>query len=473
MNEFLKEQAAWKQLLSENSTRRSYQQALVKADTQFHALLETDVEKGALMAAASQETGKLGGIPFTVKDNIAVNGFQFTCGSKMLEGLISPFTATSVQRLTDAGAVPVAKSNLDEFGMGSSTENSAFSITRNPWNTDMVPGGSSGGAAASVASGMVPFALGSDTGGSVRQPAAFCGVYGLKPTYGRISRYGLAAYASSMESVGILSDDLGLMRSVFQTVQGKDVHDQSSIDCRDYEYENEKPLTIAVFRELEGTEPEIERGYRTAIEAVRSLGWNVKEIQLPSLAFSVPSFYTIAMAEASANLARYTGVRYGYRAEGASNQEEMVRKTREEAFGAEVKLRILLGTYVLRSGFQDQYYLKAQKIRTKIRRELERLFQEVQAVLTPVFPVMPYASGAGLTSMQQKIADRYTITANLTGIPALSFPACVENGLPVGMQLMGPACAEHLLFSAVQKLSDALPAVQLPKVITPQEVLNG
>jgi aspartyl-tRNA(Asn)/glutamyl-tRNA(Gln) amidotransferase subunit A len=387
-----------------------------------------------------------------------------TCGSKFLEHFTSPYDATAVERLNAAGAVPVGKTNLDEFGMGSSTDNSALRQTNNPWDLSRVSGGSSGGSAAAVAAGLVPFALGSDTGGSIRQPAAFCGVYGLKPTYGSVSRYGLVAYASSLEVIGVLSDDIGLTRKVFETIRGEDRRDHSSADYRDFPVEKESVKKIGVLTGDLGLSDEVAEGYGAAIEELQRSGCHLAEVEIPSLEFTVPAYYTIATAEASANLARFNGVRYGERPIYAENPDELVRKARDQGFGDEVKLRILLGTYVLRSGFQDRYYHKAQAIRTEIRKEFRQVFADVDTLMLPVYPVQAFPHGeAGLDAFQQKVADRFTTAANLTGLPGLACPGPVVNGLPSAVQFMSPAFHEHLLFEAAGILADRIPSARAPK----------
>jgi aspartyl-tRNA(Asn)/glutamyl-tRNA(Gln) amidotransferase subunit A len=313
---------------------------------------------------------------------------------------------------------------------------------------------------------MVPFALGSDTGGSVRQPAAFCGVYGLKPTYGTISRYGLAAYASSLETIGVLSPRLEMIREVYTCIRGQDPHDQTSTA---YPAAENRPKVkrdgyrIGVLAGDLGLTPAMQRAYSRSVHAAKQLGWSVQETDIPMLKYAMPAYYTIAMAEASANLARYTGIRYGFREREAADPAELVRKTRTEGFGAEVKLRILIGTYVLRSGFQDQYYIRAQKIRTLLRQELHELFQQYDLLLLPVFPTQAFPFGAsGLTPMQQKVADRFTLTANLAALPALSIPAGIEDGLPAGIQLMAPPFGEDRLFHAAELLQEPLPPPPIP-----------
>jgi aspartyl-tRNA(Asn)/glutamyl-tRNA(Gln) amidotransferase subunit A len=467
------------------------------------------------LPAQTPDTAALNGLPFAVKDNIAVEGFSISCGSKLLEKLRSPYTATAVKKLEARGAQVAGKTNLDEFGMGSSTDNSGIKRTNNPWDIRRVPGGSSGGSAAAVAAGLVPFALGSDTGGSVRQPASFCGVVGLKPTYGSVSRYGLVAYASSLEGIGILADTVKRCRQVFAIMRGKDPMDQTSRDAPSgapplYRAERGLPsggiigvlsprsiaqaVSAAAMQEAKAAqdtetasqseaaaleiaaqaatlEDEVHRGFETAKTRLAGLGYKLVDVDIPSLKYGVPAYYTIATAEASANLARFDGVRYGHRPDWAENPDELIDKTREAGFGAEVKLRILLGTFVLRSGFQDRYYLRAQRIRAAIRRNFEAYLGDseyalsagpqpsfLDAILLPVFPTRAFDRGpSSLSPFAQKAADLYTCCANLAGLPALSFPACVEGGLPVGVQLLGRAFAEGILLDIAEIYESAYP----------------
>jgi aspartyl-tRNA(Asn)/glutamyl-tRNA(Gln) amidotransferase subunit A len=444
----------------------------------YRYILEKDREIGAFLSLAGAEsfsslsTPKAGepwnlkGLPFGVKDNIAVEGMSLSCGSKMLEPVQSPYSATAIEKLLAAGALVAGKTNLDEFGMGSSCDNSALKQTNNPWDTSRVAGGSSGGSAAAVAAGMVPFALGSDTGGSVRQPAAFCGTYGLKPSYGTVSRYGLVAYASSLEVIGILTLDTTLLKQVFDTIQGEDPMDQSSRPfpkAGSTGKPRSKPL-LGIIKNLEGLSQKNEEAYKKAIDSIKESGYETREIELPMLEYVVPAYYTIASAEASANLARYAGIRYGYRTDWADNHMELTEQSRDEAFGDEVKLRILLGTYVLRSGFKDQYYLRAQKIRTLLRQELAAAFGEVEQILSPVYPVQAFPHGeAGLDQFQQKVADKFTATANLAALPALAFPAGLNEGLPFGLQLMGPEFSEHRLIDTAEDFRSIWEPVAAPK----------
>jgi aspartyl-tRNA(Asn)/glutamyl-tRNA(Gln) amidotransferase subunit A len=440
----------------------SWKKRAVERDAAIGAFLQLDPSIGA---ADSAPSGPLSGTTFGVKDNIAVRGYQLTCGSRLLEGVVSPYTATAVERLQHAGAVVAGKTNLDEFGMGSSTENSAFKRTLNPFDHGRVPGGSSGGSAAAVAAGIVDFALGSDTGGSVRQPASFCGLFGLKPTYGAVSRYGLVAYASSLEVIGVLAKSVDLVERVFSAMRGEDPRDHSSLAwkpaARPAARGKHRALRVGLPRECtgEGLAPEVRRTLETTKERLAGLGHPVVEVGLTTLEHVVAAYYVIATAEASANLARFDGIRYGRRAEGAVNPEELVLASRSAGFGDEVKLRILLGTYVLRSGFQDQYYLRAQKVRTAIRTDFARAFKDVDLLLMPVYPVPPFAPGsAEADPFAQKLADVYTCSANLAGLPALAFPAAVEAGLPIGMQLVAPPFAEDRLFEACRGLEKIFPS---------------
>ncbi|MFP4114376.1 MAG: amidase family protein [Spirochaetota bacterium] len=458
--------ASWKSVLA---SPVDYERTVRARDEALHAFLEFDGARRSSAATDLPAGEALAGVPFAVKDNIAVQRFQLTCGSKFLANHVSPYDATIVSRLVSAGAVPVGKTNLDEFGMGSSTDNSASGPTNNPWDTERVAGGSSGGSAAAVAAGMVPFALGTDTGGSVRQPASFCGVYGLKPTYGTLSRYGLVAYASSLEVAGILSYDLELIRSVYQAASGEDIMDQTSVSAP--ESELVPPATVRRVAFLAGDLGLDERtaaAYARVREAVASLDVAVEDVELTTADYVVPAYYTIATAEASANLARFNGVRYGERPVFAENPEELVRASRAAGFGSEVKLRILLGTYVLRSGFQEQYYQRAQKIRTAIRQELAKLHESYDLLMLPAFPTAAFKHGESeLDAFQQKVADRFTTMANLAALPALSVPAGVFHGLPVGIQAMGPAFSEERLLSFAEALARELPVERPPAYARP------
>lgn len=439
---------------------------------QFLNSIQTDDKKvGAFLEFAPEidadpnnknNTAELANIPFAVKDNIMVNEFKCTCASKMLENFKSPYNATSVQKLLDAGAKVVGKTNLDEFGMGSSTDNSALGVTNNPWKLSHVAGGSSGGSAAAVAAGYVPFALGTDTGGSVRQPASFCGIYGLKPTYGAVSRFGLVAYSSSMEVLGICAQDVAFTKKAFSIVKGSDVNDQTSSDR--YNEIKETPVkTIGILQGDLNLHKDVQAAYDEAVERLKKLGYKVTGVKIPAMDYAIAVYYTIAAAEASANLARFNGIRYGHRAEKAENPIDLMQKSRDQGFGYEVKTRILLGSYVLRSGFQDQYYNRAQKIRTAVRNSLNTLFQEVDSIMMPVSPMPAYPHGeAALDQFQQKLADKFTVTANIAGVPALAVPVDVYDGLPLGVQFMSPHFTEYRLFEIAGKLEKAYPPAFCP-----------
>ncbi len=451
----------WHGLATAEGQRERWKSFARARNSELGCFLELDPDLGREGSGAE---GPLAGIPFGVKDNIAVRSFRLTCGSRMLKDFVSPYSATVIERLQKAGAVVAGKTNLDEFGMGSSTENSALLETRNPWDLRRVPGGSSGGSAAAVAAGIVPFALGSDTGGSVRQPASFCGVYGLKPTWGSVSRFGLVAYASSLEVIGVVAKTVDLAEQAFAVMRGQDPLDHSSLPWKPAAAKKGR-LRVGVPRECAEVpmHPDVKKTLQRTGETLRGLGHVVEEVSFSTFDHVVSSYYVIATAEASANLARFDGVRYGHRTTDADNPEEMMLLSRNEGFGPEVKLRILLGTYVLRSGFQDEYYLRAQKIRTAIRRDFERAFSGVDLVLMPVYPVPPFERGGSDSDpFSQKLADIFTCSANLAGLPAMSFPAAQENGLPIGMQFLAPAFSEGLLLDACRQMEKVFPSPDAP-----------
>ena len=455
----------WKGVLCDSRVLPTWRKYAQDANERIHAFIEFDPERAL---EDSQPDGPFWGLPFAVKDNIAVERFRLTCGSKILGSVYAPHTATAVRRLQQAGAVVVGKTNLDEFGMGSSTENSAFCRTHNPWDLARVPGGSSGGSAAAVAAGIVPFALGSDTGGSVRQPASFCGIFGLKPTYGAVSRFGLVAYASSLEVIGVLAKRVSMLADVFESMQGEDPRDQSSLASTGGRKmpDGKMPaeLSIGIPREIMNLSihPDVQASLNVTRRRLTELGHKVIDVELPTLDYVVAAYYVIATAEASSNLARFDGVRYGRRAE-AENPEELMLRSRTEGFGEETKLRVLLGTYVLRSGFYDQYYLRAQRIRTAIRNDFGKAFESASLILMPVYPIPPFEFGsAAVDPFTQKLSDVFTCTANLAGLPALSFPSSVENSLPIGMQLLAPPFCEQLLFRTCLALERISPAPDPP-----------
>lgn len=390
-----------------------------------------------------EDVGPLAGIPMALKDNMCTKGVQTTCSSKILHNFIPPYDATVAELLRDAGAVLLGKTNLDEFAMGSSTENSALFTTRNPWDPARVPGGSSGGSAAAVAAGEVCFSLGSDTGGSIRQPAAFCGVVGMKPTYGRVSRYGLIAFASSLDQIGPFTKDTRDCALVMNAIAKHDPRDSTSVPVDTPDYSallggNVKGLKIGVPREYfaEGIDPDVNAAVRRALDTLVSLGAEAEEISLPHTEYGIPVYYLIAPAEASSNLARYDGVQYGYRAD-ADSLIDMYSKTRSEGFGTEVKRRIMLGTYALSSGYYDAYYLKALKVRTLIKEDFDRAFAKYDVLLTPTTPTTAFVAGTVEDPLTMYLNDIFTIPMNLAGLPAVSMPCGFVNGLPVGLQLIG------------------------------------
>jgi len=417
----------------------------------------------------------LRGVPVAVKDNICVRGLQATCGSRILAGYHPPYDATVIERLNAAGAVVVGKTNCDEFAMGSSNENSAYGAVRNPWDTERVPGGSSGGSAAAVAARIVPAALGSETGGSVRQPAALCGIVGVKPTYGRVSRYGLVAFGSSLDQVSVFGLTVRDAALVLGTIAGRDERDSTTADVEVPDYASGlsgdlKGARIGVPRALfgEGLDPEVRARVEAGVEAFRGLGAEIVEVELPHAKYGIAVYYIIATAEASSNLARYDGVRYGYRAEDPEDLKQMYRRTREEGFGAEVKRRIMLGTYVLSSGYYDAYYLKAQQVRTLLRQDLLSAFERCDAVLTPTTPTPAFRLGEKTDDpLSMYLSDIYTCTANLAGVPGISVPCgLTDEGLPVGLQLMGPHWGEATLFRLAHAYEQAHPLAAQPQVIS-------
>ncbi len=388
----------------------------------------------------------LAGVPIGIKDVMVTKGLRTTAGSKILENFIPPYDCTAVARLEAAGAIILGKLNCDEFAMGSSNENSAYGPVRNPRDKSRVPGGSSGGSAAAVAAGTAVATLGSDTGGSIRQPASFCGVVGLMPTYGRVSRYGLIAFASSLDHIGPLTKTVKDAAILLRVIAGRDPLDSTSADVPvpDYEADLAKPvsgLKIGVPKEYfgEGLDDEVRAAVEAGIAKLRSAGCEMVPISLPNTKYAIPTYYVIATAEASANLARYDGVRYGYRAKGARTLSEMYRKSRDEGFGPEVKRRIMLGTYALSSGYYDAYYLKAQRVRTLLTRDFEEAFQKVDAIVTPTAPTPAFKLGEKADDpLSMYLADIYTVTADLAGVPGISVPCGQSSsGLPIGLQVLG------------------------------------
>jgi aspartyl-tRNA(Asn)/glutamyl-tRNA(Gln) amidotransferase subunit A len=408
--------------------------------------------------AAGEEIGILEGIPVGVKDNMCTQGIPTTCASRILENFVPPYNATVVEKLAAAGAVIVGKTNLDEFAMGSSTENSAYQTTVNPWDLTRVSGGSSGGSAAAVAAEECVVALGSDTGGSIRQPASLCGVVGMKPTYGLVSRYGLVAYASSLDQIGPFGRTVEDAAILLESVAGYDPKDATSLKVAIPEYSrslkpNLRPkgcLRIGVIQETfgQGLDPEVETAVKNAIEILQDLGAQIQVVSCPTFRYGLPCYYVIAPSEASANLARYDGVKYGMRAPDAENLLEMYEKTRSAGFGTEVKRRIAIGTYTLSAGYYDAYYLKAQKVRTLIKRDFDRSFAQVDVLVSPTSPTTAFKVGEKTDDpLSMYLSDLMTIPVNLAGLPALSLPCGFDSqGLPIGMQLIGNVLEESTLF---------------------------
>lgn len=411
-------------------------------------------EKSALAKAAEidkkisegKKPGPLAGVPVAVKDNICISGTKTTCASKILEGYTAPYNAFIVERLDAADAVVLGKTNLDEFAMGSSTENSGFFTTRNPWDTERVPGGSSGGSAAAVASSMAPISIGSDTGGSIRQPASLCGVVGMKPTYGRVSRYGLIAFASSLDQIGPFSYDVRDMAVLLGVIAGYDNKDSTSVNREVEDYSGQlnkldlKNIRIGLPKEyfIDGISKEVSAKVKTAVKEYEKLGAKFEEVSLPHTDYATAVYYIIAPSEASSNLARYDSVKYGLRSGEAKDLLEMYEKSRDEGFGMEVKRRIMIGTYALSSGYYDAYYKKAQKVRMLIKNDFDKVFKKVDCLLTPTSPTPAFKVGEKSDPLQMYMSDIFTISANLAGIPGISMPCgFTKSGLPVGFQLLG------------------------------------
>ncbi len=451
---------------------KAYFQRIAVAESKVKAYI-TPAKKDALMKEADdldyrlrgwRKTMPLMAMPIAVKDNICTEGVKTTCGSRMLESFVPPYDATVVSRLKEQGYFLIGKTNLDEFAMGSSTENSAFGPTRNPWNLACIPGGSSGGSAAAVAADLCVAALGSDTGGSIRQPAACCGVVGLKPTYGRVSRYGLVAFASSLDQIGPITKDVRDAALILQAIAGHDPLDSTSADVPVPDYQkalkfNLRGMKVGVPLEFfaEGLDPEVELAVRTAIIKMQELKAEIREIALPMTKYAIATYYLIATAEASSNLARYDGVKYGYRAPKEKGLLETYMKTRQEGFGAEVKRRIMLGTYALSAGYYDAYYGKAQAVRTLIKRDFDEAFKEVDVIVTPTMPTPAFKLGEKVQDpLQMYLSDIYTISVNLAGVPAIVVPCGLSSGkLPIGLQIIGRPFEEDKIIRAAYAYEQA------------------
>ncbi|MEB3164460.1 MAG: Asp-tRNA(Asn)/Glu-tRNA(Gln) amidotransferase subunit GatA [Prochlorothrix sp.] len=433
-----------------------------RLEPQLHSFLAVTADVALAQAqqvdakiAAGEEIGLLAGIPIGIKDNLCTQGIPTTCGSQILANFVPPFESTVTTKLAEAGAVMVGKTNLDEFAMGSSTENSGFRRTHNPWNLETVPGGSSGGSAAAVAADQCVVALGSDTGGSIRQPASFCGVVGLKPTYGLVSRFGLVAYASSLDQIGPFGRTVEDAAILLGAIAGHDPKDSTSLDVAIPDYTQSllpdlKGVKVGVIRETfgEGLDETVATAVRTAIEQLQALGAEVQEISCPRFRYGLPTYYIIAPSEASANLARYDGVKYGFRQPESENILEMYTKTRAQGFGAEVKRRIMLGTYALSAGYYDAYYLKAQKVRTLIKQDFEAAFEAVDVLVCPTAPTTAFKAGDKTEDpISMYLSDLMTIPVNLAGLPGMSLPCGFDGaGLPIGLQIVGNVLREDQIF---------------------------
>ena len=465
--------AEWRQQLErgEVSARELTDHHLARieaVDSSVHAFLEVTADRARADAdrmdearAAGEDLPPLAGVPIAIKDNLCTKGIRTTCSSRMLESFVPPYESTVTDRLWRSGAVLIGKTNLDEFAMGGSTETSAFGPTANPWNTGYVPGGSSGGSAAAVAAGECMASLGSDTGGSIRQPASFCGVVGLKPTYGRVSRYGLVAFASSLDQVGPFATTVSDAAELLQAIAGEDPRDSTCLKAPVPNYREAlgrsvSGLRIGVVRECfdqEGLDPQVKASVLAAADVLQSLGAELVDVSCPRFNDGIATYYVIAPSEASANLARYDGVKYGFRAEDASSLSAMTARSRAEGFGSEVQRRILIGTYALSAGYVDAYYRKAQQVRTLIRRDFETAFASVDVLLTPTAPSTAFAAGAHADDpLAMYLADLLTIPANLAGLPAINVPCGFDsNGLPIGVQLIGNVLEEPLLLQVAHQ----------------------
>ncbi len=451
---------------------QEYLDRLQALEPKLHSFLAVTADKALAQAkqvddaiAAGTPLGPLAGIPIALKDNLCTKGIRTTCASKILDGFIPPYESTVTQRLADAGAIFLGKTNMDEFAMGSSTENSAYQLTANPWDTSCVPGGSSGGSAAAVAADQAPISLGSDTGGSIRQPAAYCGVVGMKPTYGLVSRYGLVAFASSLDQIGPFGRTVEDAAILLQAIAGHDPKDSTSLNVKIPDYTQHlktdlKGKRIGLVKETfgEGLDGDVTTAMDAAIEQLKALGAEVVEISCPNFRYGLPTYYIIAPSEASSNLARYDGVRYGMRTE-TDNLLSMYKQTRAEGFGPEVKRRIMIGTYALSAGYYDAYYLQAQKVRTLIKQDFEAAFQDVDVLMTPTVPSTAFKAGEKVDDpLSMYLSDLMTITVNLAGLPGISIPCGFDQaGMPIGMQLIGNVLREDTLFEVASAYEKATP----------------
>ena len=451
-----------KKLTSEEVTK-AYVDRINDKEKQVNAFVTTLCDDALVEAKEIDEkrnkgeiTSPLAGIPIGIKDNICTKGIKTTCASRMLEDFVSPYNATVTEKLLEEDLIDLGKLNMDEFAMGASTEYSYFKKTSNPWNLNCVPGGSSGGSAAAVAANLVPWALGSDTGGSIRQPASFCGVVGLKPTYGLVSRYGLVAFASSLDQIGPITKDVTDAAILLNIIAGHDEKDSTSYDVPKKDYtkalkNDVKGLRIGVPKEFfgEGINEEVKAKLKEAIEKYKEMGAEVEEFSLDIAKYSLAAYYIIACAEASSNLGRFDGIRYGHRAENFTNLNDLYRNSRSEGFGAEVKRRIILGTYVLSAGYYDAYYKKAQQVRTLVKNEFNKAFEKYDVLLTPTAPNVAFEIGTKSNNpLEMYLADICTVSVNIAGLPAISIPCGVnENNMPIGMQLIGNKFEEEKILN--------------------------
>ncbi|OGW72557.1 MAG: aspartyl/glutamyl-tRNA amidotransferase subunit A [Omnitrophica bacterium GWA2_52_12] len=456
----LKEAVAAAREAGPDAILQSVAERSARLNPKLNALLRFDAKR----VSAGSGAGVLGGVPIAVKDNICVDGWETTCASKILQGHVPPYDATVIEKIKAAGGVIFGQANMDEFAFGSSSETSAWGPVRNPWDLERVPGGSSGGSAAAVAADMAFAALGSDTGGSIRQPAAFCGVVGLKPTYGRISRYGLIAFGSSFDQIGPITKTVEDSALLMNVLAGHDPKDSTSAPQAVPDYTralvgNVKGLKVGVPEDFfaAGLDPEIEKSVRTSIKLLENAGAQIVPVALPHAKYSVAVYYIVAVAEASSNLGRFDGVRFGRRVQGA-DLIEMYKKTRSDGFGAEAKRRILLGTFVLSAGYYDAYYLQGQKVRTLIRQDFSTAFEKADLILSPTTPTPPFKIGEKLTDpLAMYLSDIFTIPANLAGVPALSVPCgFTASGLPIGVQLMGRPFEESVILRAAHTIEQTL-----------------
>ena len=465
--------------ISVTEATQAYLDQIEKVENDVHSYVTIDKE-GALKRAEEVQKmiddgtllSPLAGVPVAIKDNMCTKGTRTTCSSKILENFVPTFTSEAVLNLEKAGAVIIGKTNMDEFAMGSTTETSAYGVTKNPWNTEHVPGGSSGGSCAAVAAGEVPMALGSDTGGSIRQPSSFCGVTGMKPTYGTVSRYGLIAYGSSLDQIGPVAKDVTDCAALLQTVASYDAKDATSMKRDDYDFmsalkEDVSDLKIGIPNSYfgEGLDPQVKESILKAADVLKARGAEVEYFDLDLIDYAIPAYYVIASAEASSNLERFDGVKYGFRAKEYEGLHDMYKKSRSEGFGPEVKRRIMLGSFVLSSGYYDAYYLKALRTKALIKQEFDRAFEKYDMILSPAAPSTAPRLGESLSDpLQMYLGDIYTVSVNLAGLPGITVPCGMDDkGLPIGMQLIGNCFSEKKLFRAAYTYEQARGAFGQPE----------